>query len=235
MISSRCSLKYVGLFFLLSITFSISTGSAQTRIYQASALYTPQGTPLTTLPDDGYAIRITMLNSPIDLREEEREHYLDGILMQRVRLIYLLDGRLHRREELDLSSNQLRLERFAYTPDHRLWLVLIDKRSYLFSPSQTRWQEAGRTSSLRFRGDQPLVGGLSSLFRIDASAAYQVEEIWRNGRLQEMRFYRFGELERVRYIQSDTRFDEIIYFKGKEVVRRSLQEGSVVSEEIFGD
>ncbi|WDI37641.1 hypothetical protein [Entomospira culicis] len=211
---------------------------SQQRIFRASALFQPIGVEVTSIPTTGYAIMIAFSQEVDNLLREERWHYLDGQEVARWYLFYLPDGRVVRRVQMDVAQRTIYDEALIYRQDHRLWLVLSAQRSYLIGRKAQSWQAQGVRQRLSFfdKNDpqQPQESRKNPpTFLLDSSAIQQVEEIWQDGVLIGLRYYRYGVLERERRFSNKNRYEEIFYHAGEAVVKRIVVDDKIIAEEVM--
>jgi hypothetical protein len=211
---------------------------ANERIFEASQLFQPLATELEAIPPVGFAVVIEFATTDTEEQtlRETRRYYRNGVQVQRWTFSFLPDGRLVGKERVDEEQRILYSETFIYRADRRLWLVLSSQRSYRINRVMSSWQRNQSVVNLLFRGYTPeLVAPLSPPeFTLNELAMQQVEEIWEEGKLVRIRYYQYGQLDRVRTFLSNG-YEEYIYHLGQAVVRRTVVDNKVVEEELLDE
>lgn len=228
-------MKYVFKWILLYVYF---IGSLQlygnANFYLATELFHAYGDSLSTLPQEGFAISVKRLPSDESIIQEERVHYENGVELSTWIFFYLEDGRLHRKVELNKEKNSIYEEIYFYTSKNTLWTVFTRLRNYLFTNVQILWQEADTLNRMMPSGTHKFFQHQRKSkqeFVLNALAESQIEEIWKDGTLVEVYFYKFGKIQKKRYMRSSKDFDEIIYYDDNPVVKRIIQNNVVIGEE----
>ncbi|NIZ46706.1 hypothetical protein PVA44_04565 [Entomospira nematocerorum] len=221
--------------FLLGILCSGYSLFAQSEFYQSNSLFQPVGAVLDSLPVDGFALHIKPSQTYGSLLYEERLHYYDNILQEHWHFFYLADGRLHAKKKLDKSYAFTYEEIFIYNRMKELRMVIVTQKQYLFNDNHTLWKIENNLHKIALQGVSLLHIEDRTPFKKDPLLQEQIEEIWQDGILTEIKFYRFGEVQRSKVIESEQRFSETIYNRGQAVFRRTVNNDVVLHEEYLDE
>lgn len=220
------------LFYIFRIGVSLS---AQSEFYQANSLFHTIGSAQDLLPLEGFAVEMKPSQVYGNLLYEERFHYHNSILQEHWYFFYLSDGRLHAKKKLDKVDAIVYEEVFIYNRMKELHMIIMKRTQYLFRDRYTLWKQEDSLQKIRMQGTDVLRIKERTPFTKDPLLQEQIEEIWQDGVLKEIKFYRFGEIQRSKKIESGMRFIETIYHRGQAVFRRTIDNDAVVNEEYIDE